>query len=125
MKEVKKILIVEDDASVRKVLGEQLKNLNTEVFEADNGEDAVDMALEKKPDLIILDVIMPKMHGIEMLRKLEIDPWGRTVPVLLLTNFADDPRVAEAVKQERVDLLSKGETNLHNILSTVKKKLGI
>jgi len=121
----KKVLIVEDDNSVRKILIEELKKLKVTVFEADNGETAVGLALNNKPDLIILDVIMPKMHGIDMLRQLEKDEWGRNVQVLLLTNFADDPKVQEAVKQDRCDLLSKGETNLRNILATVKKKLEV
>lgn len=125
MVDQKKVLIVEDDSSIRKVLAEELSKLKINIIEADNGETAVNFALNEKPDLIILDVIMPKMHGIDMLRELEKEEWGRNVKVLLLTNFADDPRVIEAVKQERIDLLSKGETNLRNIVNTVKNKLGI
>ncbi len=121
----KKVLIVEDDNSVRKILMEELGKLSLKVLEADNGETAVKIALEQKPDLIILDVIMPKMHGIDMMRQLEKDEWGRNVQVLLLTNFADDPKVQEAVKQERCDILSKGDTNLKNILTKVKEKLEI
>lgn len=125
MGDQKKILIVEDDDAVRKILVAELEKSGVIVSEANNGEVAVEMALSKKPDLIILDVIMPKMHGIDMLRELEKDEWGRQVKVLLLTNFADDPRVLEAVKQERCDLLSKADTNLSKILAVVKKKLEI
>ncbi len=125
MSKQKKILIVEDDDAVRKILITELEKMGVNIIEANNGEVAVGMALSEKPDLIILDVIMPKMHGIDMLRELEKNEWGRQVKVLLLTNFADDPKVLEAVKQERCDLLSKADTNLSNILILVKKKLEI
>lgn len=124
MSEQKKILIVEDDKSVRVVLGNELKRLGYAIFEAENGEAAVALALIEHPDLILLDVVLPKMHGIEMLRKLQEDMWGKTVPVVLLTNFADDPEVVQAVKEGRCEILSKSDTKLDDIINKVHEKIG-
>lgn len=124
MPEQKKILIVEDDKAVRVVLGNEMKRLGYAIFEAENGEAAVALALIEHPDLILLDVVMPKMHGIEMLRKLQEDMWGKTVPIVLLTNFADDPEVVQAVQEGRCEVLSKSDTKLDDILNKVHEKIG-
>jgi len=123
MVEQKKILIVEDDKAVRSILSNELKRLEYAVFEAENGEAAVALALIEHPDLILLDVVMPKMYGTEMLRKLQEDMWGKTVPVVLLTNFADDPEVIQAVKEGRCEVLSKSDTKLDDIIKKVHEKL--
>ena len=119
----KKLLIVEDDAAVRKVLGNELRKEGVVVFEAENGEEAIKLANDEHPDLIVLDVIMPKMHGMDMLRKLQEDEWGKNVPVLLLTNYANDPRVVQAVKDGRCECLSKAEAKLTDIIKKIKEKI--
>ncbi len=124
MAEQKKILIVEDDKAVRSILRNELKRLEYAVFEAENGEAAVALALIEHPDLILLDVVMPKMYGTEMLRKLQEDMWGKTVPVVLLTNYADDPEVIQAVKEGRCHVLSKADTKLDDIIKKVHEKIG-
>ncbi|MFA5134376.1 MAG: response regulator [Patescibacteria group bacterium] len=120
----KKILIVEDDQSVRVVLGNEFRRMGYQIIEAENGEAAVALALAEHPNLILLDVIMPKMHGMDMLRKLQENEWGKSVPVVLLTNFFDDPRVMEAVKEGRCELLSKSEAKLEDIVNKVQEKIG-
>ncbi|MDD5040622.1 MAG: response regulator [Patescibacteria group bacterium] len=121
----KKVLIVEDDESVRRVLHNELEKQGVAVLEAENGEAAFMSALKDHPDLILLDVIMPKMHGMDLLRKLREDDWGKNVPIILLTNFADDPRVVEAVKEGRCELLSKAEAKLDDIIQKVRERVGL
>ena len=119
----KKLLIVEDDGSVRRVLSEEFRKKNLTVLEAENGEQAIELANREKPQGILLDVIMPKMHGMDFVLRIKETEWGKTVPIILLTNYADDPRVVAAVKEGRCQLLNKAETKLPVILETVLKSL--
>ncbi len=93
-----------------------------EVVEATNGEEALGIAINRRPDVIILDFIMPKMHGLDFLRKLRDLDLGRKIPILLLTNFSDDPGIIRAVAEGYCELLKKAETSLGDIVSKVKEK---
>lgn len=122
---IKKVLLVEDEEPVRRVIRAALEAAGIAVIEADNGEVATQLAFQERPDLIMLDVLMPKMHGMEALQKLKEDSWGKTVPVVLLTNVADDPAVQEAVRSGRATLLNKAEVKLDEIIVAVKNTLHI
>ncbi len=128
MKEVKsnkKILVVEDDIDLCEAIAEKFKSENFEVFEASDGEDGLEKALKIRPDLILLDLIMPKMDGTTMLRKLREDEWGRLVPVIVLTNISDAEKLAEALEIGVDEYLLKAEWKLQDIVDKVKKILGI
>ena len=85
----KKILIVEDEASLRKALVEKFQREGFETFLAFDGVEGLDQAERIQPDLILLDIIMPKMDGMTMLKKLrESGDWGKQVPVIILTNLS-------------------------------------
>ncbi len=83
--EGKKLLIVEDDRVNRLVLKEFLLPLPLEYREAENGEEALEMAVEYLPDLILMDIQMPVMDGIEAAKRLKEDPRTKTIPVVLVT----------------------------------------
>jgi two-component system alkaline phosphatase synthesis response regulator PhoP len=83
-----KILVVEDEESLATALKEKVVKEGMEGDVARNGELGLELALRKHPDLILLDIIMPVMDGITMLKKLRDDEWGRSVPVIILTSFA-------------------------------------
>ena len=88
MENVKKILIVEDDEPIIFSLSKKLELFKTvKVLCARNGEEGLSMALVEKPDLILLDIVMPEMDGIEMLRRLRKNDWGKTVKVIILSNL--------------------------------------
>ena len=82
-----KILVVEDDAPMRETLVEKFKEENFTVVSAGDGDSGYTIALSEKPDLIVLDILMPHIDGIAMLKKLRVDAWGKGVPVVLLTNL--------------------------------------
>ncbi len=124
MKSIKTVLLVEDEDSLRRILKNELERNGIAVLEAENGEVGLPIALEQHPDLVLLDVIMPKMHGMAMLQKLQSDEWGKTVPVIILTNFAEDPRVVEAVREGKCSLLSKSDVKLTEIVEAIKLKIG-
>ncbi|MBU0597616.1 response regulator [Patescibacteria group bacterium] len=123
--QVKKILIVDDEEPIRVFLRSNLKNENINILEASNGEDGLSLALKERPQLILLDVIMPKMHGIEVLNRLRGDEWGKNVHVILVTNYAQDPRVVEAIDKDLCELLEKGRSTIEDIVSRVKDILEI
>jgi len=97
-----KILIVEDEASLRRALCDKFIREDFEVFEAKDGEVGLLVATKEKPDIILLDMMMPKMDGITMLHHLRtVGTWGLTVPVLLLTNVSsDDKRMLKEVSED-------------------------
>src|SRR5438552_2171281 len=95
----KKILIVEDDFFMSQSLIEKFTKQGFEVSAAKNGDEGLSMALNDHPDLIMLDIVMPDMNGLVMMKKLRADVWGKAVPIVLLTNLnADDEIMREVVK---------------------------
>ncbi|MFZ3044147.1 MAG: response regulator [Minisyncoccia bacterium] len=87
----KKVLVVEDDEATLKALHTALEDAGLIVLEAKNGVSGVVMALQERPDLILLDILMPMMDGWEMLEEVRgKDDWGKCVPVIILTNLTAD-----------------------------------
>lgn len=84
----KKILIAEDEPALSEALTSLLSVTYT-VIQAVTGTEALNKALSEHPDIILLDVIMPELNGMDVLKKLRQDPWGKNVPVLVLTNLTD------------------------------------
>jgi CheY-like chemotaxis protein len=84
-----KILLIDDDKDFREVVATKLKTGGFEVVDADDGESGLKKAKEFLPDLILLDVKMPKMDGIAVLLKLKEDPATRDIKIALLTAFGD------------------------------------
>lgn len=81
----KKILIVDDELFVRELIKIKLKLYGLEIIEGSNGFEAIELALREKPDLILLDLMMPKMDGFEACEKLKADPNTAKIPILILT----------------------------------------
>ena len=120
----KKILIIEDETSLLNVLSEKLKLEGFEVLEAKNGEEGLGLAINQKPDLILLDIIMPKMDGITMLRKLRENTWGKHVPVIILTNLSSGSDTLKSVEKNVFSCLIKSDWKLEDIVKKIKKALG-
>lgn len=119
-----KVLIVEDDASLRKIVSDKLRSESFEVLEAANGQIGLDMALKEHPSLILMDIVMPEMDGMTMLKKLRQDDWGKDVRVIITTNLGDDKKTEEAMQQGVYDYLVKTEWSLDDLILKVKDKLG-
>ena len=79
------ILIVDDEADILNLLGYNLKKAGFKVIEAHDGPEAIELAREKKPDLIVLDIMLPNMEGTEVLKKLKQDELTANIPVVMLT----------------------------------------
>ena len=115
------ILVVEDDDVFIKALRIEFEREKYEVIVGKDGEEGLSLALKKHPDIILLDIIMPKMDGIEMLQKLREDSWGKTVPVVILTNSSTD--TMQSVPLQPSDYLIKSNTDISEVVQTVKELL--
>ena len=117
------ILVVEDVSFLQKAMKEVLTDAGFEVHTAGNGEEGLKKALKKHPDLILLDIIMPKMDGMAMLRELRMDPWGKSVPVIILTNLNSKEKLLEAAKNNVDEYYVKSDWEIDEIVDLVHKKL--
>lgn len=82
---MKKVLIVDDELFVRQLVKVKLELCGLKVIEGMNGEEAIDKAVQEQPDLILLDVMMPKMNGFETCRRLKDHPATAHIPIVMLT----------------------------------------
>jgi len=121
----KTVLIVEDELSMQRALKSKLEHAGYTVIAASDGEDAIDaLRSSKKPDLVLLDLIMPKLDGISVLRQMKADDALRPVPVVILTNLSSGDKVAEAMQLGTFDFLVKANYSLDDVLKKVNDRLG-
>ena len=119
----KSILIVEDDAALLRALSDKLLREGFHIYTALNGESGLSLALEKQPDLILLDVLLPKIGGVTFLQKITEDAWGKSVPVIAITNSSDS-KLEEDVREAGaniVEYLVKASFTLKDIVEKVKE----
>ncbi|PKL72755.1 response regulator [Candidatus Kuenenbacteria bacterium HGW-Kuenenbacteria-1] len=120
----KRILIVEDEIALLSILHKKLESEEFTVFDAKNGEQGFEIALQEKPDLILLDIVMPVMDGITMLKKLRTESeWGKNAKVIMLTNLSDSEKVAEAMLFGFHSYLVKSDWKINDVVQKVKEKL--
>lgn len=119
----KKILIVEDDATLLLALADSLTQTGFEIIKARDGEEGLTAALCDHPDLILLDIVMPKMDGITMLKRVREDAWGKDVKVIMLTNLSDNEKIAEAIAQRSQDYLVKSDWKIDDVVAMIREKL--
>jgi DNA-binding response OmpR family regulator len=120
----KSILIVEDEVSLSSALNDKLTGVGYEVAMAKNGQEGLDAIKEHKPDLILLDVVMPVMDGMTMLKELRKSDETSAIPVIILSNLSDNEDVLHAMENNTYDYLIKSDISLEAVLERVKAKLG-
>jgi len=117
---IKKIMIAEDELAIRRPLAIRLKEEGFDVLETENGEEALAVSLAEHPDLILLDVVMPKMDGLSMLSELRKDKWGKDAHVIIFTNQADMEKIATATEQGAKEYIAKSDMSLEEIVVKIK-----
>lgn len=124
MEEIPKtLLIVEDDAAIGDILTETFRQVGYAVQLATTGEEGLKAAETFPPSLILLDVLLPRMNGIEMLRQLRGSSWGKAIPVIILSNFSE-PEIPKEIKDLGVaECLVKAHMRLHQLISIVGKAI--
>jgi DNA-binding response OmpR family regulator len=116
----KKILVVEDERPMRQALFDKLSRAGFQVLEAADGEAGLKMCFEHRPDLVLLDIYMPKMVGTELFQRLRQDEWGKTVPVIILSNLlADDATIQQLSQFNLVAYLVKSGTKIEYVVERI------
>jgi DNA-binding response OmpR family regulator len=124
MGQKKKILIVDDEKVLLELLVSKMKQNGFVAIGARDGDEGLQTALAERPDLILLDIVMPKMDGITVLKKLRQDKWGKNVPVIVLSNLNTAEAVEKSLENGAYDYLVKVDYSLDDLAAIVKKKLG-
>jgi DNA-binding response OmpR family regulator len=120
---MKKILIVEDDGILQKALNEFLSEEGFEIVSALDGEEGVKFSKESKPDLILLDIILPKKDGYEVLKELKSDENTNKIPVIVLTNLGSLNDVEKAIELGATTYLIKADYKLEEVSAKIKDVL--
>ncbi len=120
-----KILLVEDDAFLASVYATKFELEGFSVLHAADGEQGLKAAEKHLPDIILLDILMPKMDGFEMLHRLKQDPKLEPIPVVMLTNLGQKEDVERCLKEGAVDYLIKAHFVPGEAVKKVRKILQI
>ena len=115
-----KILIVEDEEILLTALSEELKQEGFEAIGAKDGVEGVSMAASEKPDLILLDLVMPRLDGIGALKQMKENDETRDIPVVILTNLSDYDKVSDALSLGAMDYLVKANYRLEELVDKIK-----
>lgn len=118
-----KVLIVDDDAFLSGIYGTKLELEGFAVATARDGEEGLKAAFVEKPDLILLDVLMPKLDGFEVLKRLKEAPETKNTPVIMLTNLGQKEDVEKGLEAGAVDYLIKAHFVPAEAVAKIKKVL--
>lgn len=118
-----KIAIIEDDVAISNMYRIKFETDGFEVATADNGAVGLDMLKEFKPDIVLLDVMMPEMNGDEMLKLLRKEDWGVDMPVIILTNLGPQEAPATLKELNVNSYIVKAEMTPKQVSDFVRKKL--
>ncbi|OHA64121.1 MAG: hypothetical protein A2842_02410 [Candidatus Wildermuthbacteria bacterium RIFCSPHIGHO2_01_FULL_48_25] len=121
---MKTILVVEDEGALQKALGDVLSQEGFEVIAALDGELGLQLAQDKKPNLILLDLILPKRNGLDVLEALKKNSSTKDIPVIVLTNLEDMKNIQRAVDLGATTYLVKANYSIEEVLQKVKETIG-
>jgi len=119
----KTILIIEDDKFLRELIAQKLIKEGYEISEALDGEEGIKKVKEEKPDLVLLDLILPEIDGFEVLSRMKDDPGLAQVPVIILSNLGQKEDVERGLKLGAVDYLIKAHFTPGEIIEKVRAVL--
>lgn len=120
----KTILVVEDEQGMRDALKETLEESGYTTVLAEDGEMGMEMARQHKPDLVLLDIILPKKDGFEVLRELKQDEKLKETPVILTTNLSEPSDIQKALDLGATTYLVKSNYSLSDIIEKIQEILG-
>src|SRR3989344_5011868 len=119
-KMAKKILIIEDDSFLGDVLVQKLKGEGFDVSLSRDGAEGLNKMKELKPDLILLDIILPSMNGYEILEAKQIDPQVASIPVIVISNSGQPVEISRVLALGVKDYLVKAQFDPEDVLAKVK-----
>lgn len=117
----KVILVVDDDPTLLGMYVERAKAEGAIVIEARNGEEALTQAMQNHPHLILLDIMMPKINGLDVLKELKSEDDTKNIPVIILTALADPQKHALGMQLGASDYIIKSETMPMDVIEKIKR----
>jgi len=122
---LKKILIAEDEKPLARALTLKLEHAGFFVKSVGDGTSVIDELKKDKFDILLLDLVMPKMDGMEMLKELRKDDWGKNAKVVVLTNLSDTQTLSQIMENEVFEYFVKTDIKLEEFVQKIKIKLGV
>jgi DNA-binding response OmpR family regulator len=119
-----KILLIEDDPFLLSMYATKFELEGYEVASADDGEKGWQLSKETKPDIILLDILLPKMNGFEVLEKIKAEPKTKAIPVILLTNLNQRDEIERGLTLGADDYLIKAHFMPSEVVEKIKKVIG-
>lgn len=120
---MKTVLIVEDEETLARVLEDNLRAEKYDVIVARNGEEAILRIMEKKPNLVLLDILMPKQNGFNVLGKMKMSPEWSNIPIIILSNLGEFTDLNRAKEMGADDYLVKSHHSMDEIIKKIKTYL--
>lgn len=118
-----KILVVEDEEILLTALAEELKQQGFEVVGAKDGVEGLEKAASEQPDLMLLDLVMPRLDGLGTLKQMKAQDKTKNIPVVILTNLSDYDKISEALSMGAMDYLVKANYRLEELVAKIKTVL--
>ncbi|MBI3589412.1 MAG: response regulator [Candidatus Liptonbacteria bacterium] len=119
----KKVLVIEDDRFLSSLMKARLEKEGFSTLQAFDGEEAFGILKQNKPDLIILDLIMPKVSGFELLENISVDPYISKIPVMILSNLGQDSDIEKVKRLGATKYFVKVKTSIDDLITKVKDLL--
>lgn len=116
-----KVLLVEDDKFLRTVLEKKLFNEGFEVIIAEDGEEAIQKLVQERPDIILLDIVLPKRSGFSVIEEIRKDPEFRSLPIIVLSNLGQQEDVEKGLSLGAVEYFVKAKISLDDLLKKIKE----
>lgn len=121
---MKRILIIEDEALIGELLRKKLADEGYYAFIAKDGEEGLEEIRSQKPDLVLLDIILPRLNGFEVLEGMKKDGSFKTIPVIIISNSGQPTEIEAAKKMGVADWLIKTEFDPAEVVEKVRKQIG-
>lgn len=119
----KKVMVVDDDMTLHEMYVERLKTAGYTVVSAYDGEEAINKITSEMPDIILLDVMMPKINGIDVMKKLRENEKTKNIPIILLTALVQEISKIKTMMSEKDAYMIKSEVSPAEIIKEIESKL--
>ena len=120
---MKKIVLIEDEQILLKAMSVELLSAGLQVVSASNGEAGLALVKKELPDLVLLDLVMPKMSGFDVLKELKTDGHTKSIPVIILSNLGQDDDIKKGMALGAADYYVKASTDLSDISKKINTLL--
>ncbi|MBU1558071.1 response regulator, partial [Patescibacteria group bacterium] len=115
-----KIILIEDDVILSRVIGEELGEAGFDVVFAFEGSEGLILSESQKPDLVLLDLMLPGMNGLDILKKFKKDPSVKNIPIIILTMLGNESDIKKGLELGAEDYIVKSQNAIGEIVDKVK-----